>query len=356
MVAMQPRPFDIADLDYRLPVELIAQQPVARRDASRLLLVDRREETLRDAMFKALPGLLATGDLLVVNDTRVVPAKFSARRSTGGRVSGLFLREVKDHQWEVLLTRTGRLKSGERIHLESGQTGDTLQLMAHEGFGRWRARLCSNDSTWAVLERAGRTPLPPYIRRDERNGAIDAQDRERYQTVFAARHGAVAAPTASLHFTPEILRRLEDAGVRRASLTLHVGPGTFTPITVDSLNDHPMHEEWYEMPGETAECIAACRARGRRVVAAGTTTVRALEARAREGRLRAASGWTHLFISPPYEFRVVDVLLTNFHLPRSTLLALVMAFAGVELTKAAYAHAIEQKYRFYSYGDAMLII
>ena len=353
---MQSRTFGVSDLDYRLPPELIAQHPAMRRDASRLLVVDRREATLRDATFKALPDLLAPGDLLVVNDTRVVPAKFSARRATGGRVSGLFLREVEDHQWEVLLTRTSRLKSGERIHLESGGVPDALELTAHEGFGRWTARLCSSDSTWEVLERAGRTPLPPYIRRDAPDPAIDAEDRERYQSVFARRHGAVAAPTASLHFTPDIMRRLEDAGVRRASLTLHVGPGTFTPITVDSLNDHPMHEEWHEMPGETVERIEGCRACGGRVVAAGTTTVRALETCAREGGLQTASGWTDLFISPPYEFRVVDVLLTNFHLPRSTLLALVMAFAGVDLTKAAYAHAIKQKYRFYSYGDAMLIV
>jgi S-adenosylmethionine:tRNA ribosyltransferase-isomerase len=356
MADMTPGTFGIEDLDYRLPTELIAQHPLPERDVSRLLVVDRRAGTFRDATFRTLPELLTTGDVLVVNDTRVVPAKFSARRSTGGRVSGLFLREAGDRRWEVLLTRTGRLRCGERLRLESRWGDDALELMSHQGGGRWTARLCSDESTSAVLERAGRTPLPPYIRREDEDLSVDAEDRERYQTVFAERCGAVAAPTASLHFTEEVLGRLEAAGVSRASLTLHVGPGTFAPITGGSLNDHPMHEEWYEIAGDSAAAIEGCRSRGGRVVAAGTTTVRALETCAREGRLRPASGWTDLFIKPPFDFRMVDVLLTNFHLPRSTLLALVMAFAGVELTRAAYAHATKREYRFYSYGDAMLIV
>ncbi len=354
------RGLGIDDLDYRLPEELIAQQPAPERDASRLLVVDRATGVLRDTTFGALPELLSAGDLLVLNDTKVVPAKLRTRRATGGGIDALFVRDLGDGEWEVLLRGRGRLKVGERLALEPDDRGDALELAASEGMGRWRVRLVSDDDTQTVLSRVGQTPLPPYIRRAPSGVPAGARDRpedaERYQTVFARRPGAVAAPTASLHFTPGVLAGMNRSDVERAFVTLHVGPGTFSPIAVASLDEHRMHAEWYDLPAGTVERIAACRARGGRVVAAGTTTVRVLEQCCDARRVVADAGWTDIFIRPPYTFGAVDVLLTNFHLPRSTLLALVMAFAGVDLTRAAYAHAIADRYRFYSYGDAMLIL
>ncbi len=341
------------DLDYRLPPELIAQQPLPVRDASRLLVVDRATGSVRDAAFLDLPGLLSAADLLVLNDTKVLPAKLVARRATGGKIEGLFVREPGDKRWEVMLRGTSRLRPGECLRLEPVEHGDALELLERQGGGRWTARLVSEADTAAVLARVGTTPLPPYIRRAHGD---DSLDRQRYQTIFAARPGAVAAPTAALHFTDRIFERLEQRGIERSLVTLHVGPGTFTPITSDSLDEHRMDSEWYDLPLVTADRIAECRRSGGSVVAAGTTAVRVLETCAADGAVTARSGTADIFIKPPYTFRVVDRLLTNFHLPRSTLLALVMAFAGTELTRTAYAHAIEQRYRFYSYGDAMLIL
>ncbi len=378
MARMCGKGLGVAELDYRLPGELIAQEPSAGRDASRLLVVDRTAGTVRDGSFVDLPGLLSAGDLLVLNDTKVVPAKLMLRRATGGGVDGLFVRDCGGGEWEVLLRGGRRLKVGERLLLEAspgregsrrssgatlhsspqGETlqskeGDELELLSRQGGGRWRARLVSDSDTDTVLGRVGRTPLPPYIHRGD---AGRMSDRERYQTIFARRSGAVAAPTAALHFTERVFGELETRGVQRGFVTLHVGPGTFQPINVESVDEHRMHAEWYDMPAKTVKKIAACRERGGGVVAAGTTAVRVLETWAADGEAGSASGWTDVFIRPGYRFGVVDRLLTNFHLPRSTLLALVMAFAGVELIRAAYAHAIDQRYRFYSYGDAMLIL
>ena len=352
--------FRIEDLDYDLPEWLIAQSPTRQRDASRLLIVDRRRGTLRDSTTRALPGELRSGDVMVMNDTRVVPAKIEARRATGGLIAGLFLRERGEGTWELLLKGTARLRPGERLALQGAVGGpavhgDALDLLSHEGEGRWAARLVSSESTETVLGRVGRTPLPPYIRRAN-DLTLDSEDRERYQTVFARRPGAVAAPTAGLHLTDEMLRVLGEAGVEQAYVTLHVGLGTFAPIAADSLEQHHMHAEWYELPESTADRCRRCAGRGGRVVAVGTTTVRVLESCARGGEVRSGQGWTDIFIYPPHAVGAVDVLMTNFHLPRSTLLALVMAFAGVELTRRAYAHAVAEKYRFYSYGDAMLIV
>lgn len=349
-----PGSVSLAELDFDLPAELIAQRPAVGRDGSRLLVVDRAKGSVTDSKFLELPSFFNCQDLLVVNDTRVVPAKLRARRATGGIVSGLFVHEVHGNRWHVLLTQSARLKAGERLSLLPDKDGDALVLVEYQGGGRWCARLESNVSTEQVLNRVGRTPLPPYIRRG--TDEPDGDDRVRYQTVFARNPGAVAAPTAALHFTEDSLRELDRRGIARTSLTLHVGPGTFVPVVTTRLDDHVMHAEQYALSPSAAEAIRECRARNGRVVAVGTTTARVLETCATDRGVRAASGWTDLFIRPPHRFFGVDALLTNFHLPRSTLLALVMAFGGEALIRRAYAHAVASRYRFYSYGDAMLIL
>jgi len=350
-------PLTASDFDYDLPPDRIAQQPVRPRDRSRLMLLDRRTGRRTHHVFAELPALLTAGDLLVVNDTRVIPARFEARRRTGGRIEGLFLAERSAGQWEVMLRGAGRCRAGEELAVV-GDDRVRLTLGEDLGAGRWRVSLAPPEGALDVLARVGRTPLPPYVRRP---GALpDAEDRRAYQTVYAARPGAVAAPTAGLHFTDAVLAALAEAGVERASVTLHVGPGTFAPVKGEDLDAHRMHAEWYELPARTAEAVAAARAEGRRVVAVGTTTVRVLEAAGGAGGGRR--GWTDLFIRPPAAFRAVDALLTNFHLPRSTLLMLVAAFCspgsteGVRVILDAYAEAVREGYRFYSYGDAMLIV
>ena len=337
-------------LDYHLPESLIAQEPAARRDASRLLVVRRREGALEHRTFADLPELLHPGDLLVLNDTRVLPARLVGRRErTGGRWEGLFLQADAEGRWELLCQTRGRLTEGETVLVEPGPL--RLTLVGHSG-GHWLARPEAPGDAFELLERHGRVPLPPYIRK----GEARAEDRDRYQTVYARQAGAVAAPTAGLHFTPEVFAALERCGIGRAFVTLHVGVGTFQPIKVEDVRLHEMHREWGQLPAATAEAIAACKARGGRVVAVGTTAVRVLETVTATGPPRPWSGETELFIYPPYEFRCVDALVTNFHLPRSTLLLLVGAFAGMELMRRAYETAVQHLYRFYSYGDAMLIL
>jgi len=354
-------------LDYPLPEHLIAQEPAARRDASRLLVVRRAEQALEHRTFRDLPELLAPGDLLVLNDTRVVPARLRGRRErTGGKWEGLFLRVVPDGAWELLCQTRGRLHEGETILV--GQTFLSAPAFRQTGMsapplvepsplrltllrqqdGHWLARPEPTGPAFELLERYGHVPLPPYIRK----GRARDDDRDRYQTVYARQAGAVAAPTAGLHFTPEVFARLDERGIKRAFVTLHVGIGTFQPIKTDDVAQHQMHREWGELPEATADAIADCKARGHRVVAVGTTAVRVLETAAG----RPWCGETELFIYPPYAFRCVDALVTNFHLPRSTLLLLVAAFAGGELTRRAYRVAVEQCYRFFSYGDAMLLL
>src|SRR5262245_35651502 len=337
-------------LDYPLPERLIAQEPAARRDASRLLVVRRPDASLEHRSFADLPELLSPGDLLVLNDTRVVPARLLGRRQpTGGKWEGLFLRVTAEGLWELLCQTRGRLSEGDVIAVEPGPL--RLVLAGRAG-GHWLARPDPPGDAAALLERHGHVPLPPYIRK----GREQAGDRERYQTVFARAAGAVAAPTAGLHFTPDLLDRLERRDVGRAFVTLHVGLGTFGPIKTEDVTRHTMHREYGELPAETVAAVRGCKDRGGRVVAVGTTCIRVLETVAALGPLRPWTGETELFIYPPYPFRCVDALVTNFHLPRSTLLLLVAAFAGDELTRRAYAAAVEQEYRFYSYGDAMLIL
>ena len=356
-------------LDYDLPAHLIAQHPCAERDQSRLLLVRRADGAIAHHSFHELPELLARGDLLVLNDTRVLRARLLGRRaSTGGKWEGLFLSSRADGCWELLSQTRGRLSEGETIIVEPGPL--QLCLVGKTMDGHWLARPSESGSSVDLLQTHGQVPLPPYIRRGRRGSSArrgspdpaDFRDRERYQTVYARSAGSVAAPTAGLHFTPRVFERLDQRGIGQAFLTLHVGLGTFQPIQAVDVTQHRMHREWAELPSATVEAITACKARGGQVVAVGTTTVRVLETAAQASpehkRLELApwSGETSLFIYPPYEFRVVDALLTNFHLPRSTLLLLVAAFTGVELTRQAYKTAMEEEYRYYSYGDAMLIV
>jgi S-adenosylmethionine:tRNA ribosyltransferase-isomerase len=338
-------------LDYDLPPHLIAQHPAPERDRSRLLVVRRRDGSLIHHVFADLPALLNPGDLLVLNDTRVLPARLLGRRArTGGKWEGLFLQATADGCWELLGQTRGRPVAGEVIEVEPGPLRLTLEGRTAEG--HWLARPDAPGSAAELLERYGQVPLPPYIRK----GRAAGDDRERYQTVYARRAGAVAAPTAGLHFTPRLFEQLAARGVRRTFVTLHVGLGTFQPMQTDDVTRHRMHREWGELSPATAAAIAACRAAGGRVVAVGTTAVRVLETVAASGPIRPWSGETELFIYPPYEFRAVDALVTNFHLPHSTLLLLVGAFAGIDLTRRAYRTAVEEEYRFYSYGDAMLIL
>ena len=335
-------------IDYELPPELIAQEPIEPRDASRLLVLDRAGDTLSHRHFRDLPDLLRKDDLLVLNDTRVLPARLIGVRSkTGGRWEGLFLREL-DGRWEMLAQTRGWVEVGETIDIGSLR----LALRDRTSDRHWLMEPLTTRPTIELLSEFGQMPLPPYIRK----GQARPDDTDRYQTVFADRPGAVAAPTAGLHFTADLLQQLTTMGVQRASVTLHVGLGTFEPMRTLDVEKHVMHHEWCEVPLSTVEAVTACRQRGGRVVAVGTTAVRSLETASQSGTLQPWSGETNLFIYPPYEFRSVDALITNFHLPQTTLLFLVSAFAGVERLRHAYDMAIRERYRFYSYGDAMLIV
>ncbi len=340
----------VSDLDYDLPDELIAQEPLAKRDASRLLLLDVAADDVEDRLFTELPGLLPPS-LFVFNDTRVFPARLLGHKATGGRVELLLLRrkpEVSD-RWLAMGRSSKGLRAGMELSLCDSRL--TARIVREVGHGQLEVDLRAEGDVDALIEQVGDVPLPPYIRR----AAGDA-DRARYQTVYARKSGAVAAPTAGLHFTQNTLSALEEAGHQTAYVTLHVGPGTFRPVQVDTLDEHEMHEEAFEVPAATVAAIGRARVEGRPIVAVGTTVVRTLESSVdADGNPVEGFDTTRLFIRPPHRFHVVDHLVTNFHLPRSTLLALVMAFAGVDLTRRAYREAAERRYRFYSYGDAMLI-
>ena len=336
--------------DFALPDELIAQHPVEPRDRSRLMVVRRREGRWEHRTFAALPELLDAGDVLVRNNTRVVPARLVGHReATGGRWEGLFLRARTDGTWEVLARTRGRPSVGERVVVGRGLR---LTLEGRGKAGSWVVRPGSEEAAASLLERHGLVPLPPYLRK----GREESHDRLRYQTVYADVPGAVAAPTAGLHFTAELLDRLAARGVACVDVTLHVGLGTFRPIEADRIEDHVLHAEWAELPAQAAATVDERRRRGGRVVAVGTTSARTLETAAAGDTLRPFAGETALYIRPGHVFRGLDALITNFHLPRSSLLVLVAALTGVELMRAAYAEAVRHRYRFYSYGDAMLIL
>jgi S-adenosylmethionine:tRNA ribosyltransferase-isomerase len=344
-----------SDFEYHLPPELIAQTPLADRAASRLLVVRRAEgqrgggaEEPEDRVFAELPSLMPAGDLLVLNTTRVRHARLIGRRPSGAPAEVLLLHPAADDTWIAIGKPGSALRPGKRIQLAEGIQAETLEVL-DEGYRRVRIVGATAEE---AMRRLGRLPLPPYIEREP-----TAEDDRRYQTVFAEREGSVAAPTAGLHFTPELLRTLESNGVGVARIELEVGPGTFKPVETERIAAHPMHPERFEIPAAAADAIRATRERGGHVWAVGTTVVRALESAARDDRaVRAGAGETRLLIAPGFPFRVVDHLLTNFHLPRSTLLMLVSAFAGHGAAMAAYRHAVHERYRFYSYGDAMLVI
>jgi S-adenosylmethionine:tRNA ribosyltransferase-isomerase len=347
-----------SELRYDLPAELIAQQPASPRDAARLMIVDRAAGTIAHAVFRDLPHHLRPGDCLVVNDTRVLPARVLCRRRTGGQVEAFYLQSEEGDAtaWRMLVRPSARLSVGERLFFDEAPL---LTLVAYHGRGQWTVQPDPPTEAEIFLTRWGRPPLPPYISRPAGATADDVQD---YQTIFAARSGAVAAPTAGLHFTPAVADALTSRGVRRAAVTLHVGLGTFAPVDCDDLDDHAMHAEWYAIKATTSQLLSETRRQAGRIVAVGTTSVRVLETLAGlhatfpTEPLSAATGWTRILIQPPHRFVAVDALLTNFHLPESTLLALVMALGGVDLIRAAYAEAVRQRYRFFSYGDAMLIL
>jgi len=348
-----PLPLEL--FDYDLPAELIAQEPCEPRDQARLFLLDRSQRRFDHRRVCDLPDILRPGDLVVLNDTRVLPARlYGHRQTTGGRWTGLFQRSRSDGLWLLLSQCRGRLRQGE-IVVVSGPHADLppLQLVyvgPEPGAGHWY-RVLADADYMTLLHQYGHVPLPPYIRK----GKDRPEDRERYQTVFARRPGSVAAPTAGLHFTPGLLQQLHQRGIGVAYVTLHVGIGTFQPIRVSDVTRHHMHAEWCDLPEPTVERIVRTRQAGGRVVAVGTTTVRVLETAGSSGTLQPWRGETRLYICPPFTFRVVDALFTNFHLPKSSLLVLVSAFAGLDVLKQAYAEAIARRYRFYSYGDAMLI-
>ncbi len=348
----------VSDFDFSLPEDLIAQQPSTVRGTSRMLAVERQGSGLRDDVFANLPAYLRPGDLLVLNDSRVLPGRLYATRSglrtqagmvASGQIEVLLTGQLETGEWTALVRPGRKVPVGETLVF--GDSGLRAEVVAAADFGERTLRFADDVDFFAKLERIGHMPLPPYIHRDD-----VLEDKARYQTVYAGAVGSAAAPTAGLHFTPEMLGRLRAMGVEVRYVTLHVGLGTFQPLRVERVADIRLHRESYTLPAETAEAVLRARAEGRRVIAGGTTTTRTLEHCARTGRMEGHSGSTDIFLSPGAAFQVVDGLLTNFHLPQSSLLMLVSAFCGRERTLAAYAHAVGERYRFFSYGDCMLIL
>jgi len=340
-----------ADFDYNLPAELIAQEPPPSREDARMMVVRRDTRTWEHRRVGELPEFLRAGDLLVLNDTRVIPARIFGRKESGGRVEFLLLEELESNVWDVLMRCSRRPKPGARVTLESGRA--EAEILEDGAMGRARIRIHCNGPFLNILEEDGHVPLPPYITRPD----SPARDRDRYQTVYARAPGAVAAPTAGLHFTGELFQALEKRGVGSAHITLHVGIGTFRPVASDRVEDHVMDEERYEISPAAADKINSARKAGGRIIAVGSTSVRTLEHCANaDGTICAGSGRSGLFIHPPYTFRIVDAMLTNFHLPRSTLLMMVCALAGRDFMMKVYEEAVRERYRFFSYGDCMLIL
>ena len=340
----------IEEFDYHLPLSLIAQYPSPQRGQSRLMVIHRCEGTIEHREFRDILDTLHRGDLLVLNNTRVLPARLIGKKETGGKCEVLLIPSWNGNQgeWEVLIRGSGKIKQRTRI-----QFGDDIYGEVEvDKDGRGKIVLSGEGNVLDILKKIGHIPLPPYIRRKD-----ELLDRDRYQTIYAERDGSIAAPTAGLHFTASLFQSLRDQGVTTTSITLHVGIGTFTPVKVKEIEDHKMGEEWIEIPERTAKEIEHTKRMGGRVIAVGTTTTRALESFSDgNGGVRSGKGMSSLFIHPPYRFRVVDGLVTNFHLPKSTLIMLVSAFAGKDLLMKAYGEAIDHQYRFYSYGDAMLIL
>ncbi len=343
----------LSEFDYELPQDRIARYPAERRELSRLLVLDRSQRSLEDRTFMQLPEYLKAGDLLVLNKTRVIPARLIGKREKTGANIEIFLlrelaRDVGGVTWQVLAKPAKKVVVGETYEFSGLRC--IVESSTEEGVRTVRFAMAPEEFE-QELARVGHVPLPPYIDRED-----EAIDHERYQTVFAEVPGAVAAPTAGLHFTPEMLNSLRESGVEIATVLLHTGLGTFRPVEVENIEEHKMHEEYYEITEETRAAIVRAKESNRRVIAVGTTSVRTLESAAKDGKLRAGSGWSDLFIYPPYEFKIVDALITNFHMPRSTLLMMISALAGREFVLEAYEHAVQAGYRFFSYGDAMIIL
>ena len=345
---MAAKPCRAGDFDYEYPPEAVAQRPLAERSASRLLVLDRNSGAITHRAFGDFPSILGPGDVLVRNTSRVIPARLVGRRDNGRPAEILLVHPEAEDTWLAMVHPGGKLKRGRTVSFGDDAVAEIVGVV---GGGLRRVRFSGARSVTELMRTAGAVPLPPYIER-----LPDELDRERYQTVYATDDGSVAAPTAGLHFTAAVLAEVERRGVQIADVLLHVGPGTFKPVEVDDPTQHVMHREWYAVPADTADRINRARAAGGRIWAVGTTAARTLETAATaDGTVAAGSGWTDLFIYPPYRFRAVDGLLTNFHLPRSTLIMLVAAFAGVEQTMAAYREAVAQGYRLFSYGDAMAV-
>ena len=340
---------NVSEFDFYLPETLIAQHPVEPRDASRLMVLNRDSGRIEHHTFRDLVSLLKTGDVLVLNNTRVIPARLiGEKEGTDGKIEVLLLKMLELNVWEVLVKPGKRLKVGQKVRFGGGiLIGELLDILEN---GNRRIHFTYSGTFETILDTLGQMPLPPYI-------TAQLEDQERYQTVYAKERGSVAAPTAGLHFTPQLLRELQKKGVEIVEILLHVGLGTFRPVKVENIRDHPMHSEYYRVDLEAAEQINRAKQEGRRVIAVGTTAARTLESVGNEqGRVVPGAGWTDIFIYPGYYFKVVDVLLTNFHFPKSTLIMLVSALAGRELTIKAYELAVIERYRFYSFGDAMLIL
>lgn len=341
--------------DYILPRELIAQHPLATRSDARLMVIDRKQKVIDHRHIRDLPEIMNANDLLVLNDTKVIPARLVGyRQSTRGRWYGLYLESDDLGIWKLLCKTRGKLEPGESITLQDRESRDAivLRMLSKQDDGSWVAVPEVQDDPLKILERVGRIPLPPYIR----DGEMTDDDVKQYQTVFAKTPGSVAAPTAGLHFTPELIAKLTSNGVQIEHVTLHVGAGTFRPIKADKIDEHIIHTEWCKLGKSVAKKLNQARSEGKRIIAVGTTSLRTLETAAAGGSFEPVAGPTDLFIRPPHTFLGADALLTNFHLPRSTLLVLVYAFGGPELMRRAYEEAMEERYRFYSYGDAMLIL
>ncbi len=346
----------LSDYDYELPDELIAQTPSANRADARMLVVDRKAGTLAHAYIRDLPRYLEPKDCVVVNNTKVLPARLiGTRKKTGGRWEGLYIQTGPGGLWQIIGKTRGKIRPGELVRLQTpeGRIGFDLEFGSKLDDHSWIVKPLTDEPLTAALDRVGWVPIPPYIR----DGRMMPEDKENYQTIYASKPGAVAAPTAGLHFTPRLFDAVKKMGTAIVPVTLHVGIGTFRPITVENLDEHDMHSEWCTVSEAVVATILARQAAGGRTVAVGTTSVRVLESASdAEGMLHPFEGETSLFIRPPYRFKNVDVLLTNFHFPKSTLLILVRTFGGDELIREAYAEAIREKYRFFSYGDAMLIL
>ena len=337
--------------DYNLPEELIAQFPLPNRDESRLMVLDRKTETIKHCIFSQLPDFFSNGDLFVMNNTKVIPARLLGKKEkTDGNVEILLLSLRSDGLWVALVKHSSRIKPGSRVIFGDGRL--TARILEKTESQERLIKFETDGDPKKLIEELGKPPLPPYIKREVR-----LDDKERYQTIYAKEEGAVAAPTAGLHFTESIFERLKSKGIDKAEITLHVGLGTFQPVKTENVEEHAIHEEIFSISDETAKRINQAKSNGGKIVAVGTTSVRALESSAKDnGEIRANSGSTGIFIYPGYKFRVVDAMITNFHLPKSTLIMLVSAFAGRDFIMKAYHSAIEEKYRFYSYGDAMLIL